>query len=184
MSTDIDFDQFIKVLDAALVTDNQSVKKALRKFLFVAAMAMSDDDMERGPFTEMMETIDNLRQRVGVLESDNTTTTTFTDQTLTTPQWMQTPTYYGTTGTGTGSAGNINITGGSSTTGNITTTAGNTTTAISISPQTYSGSGCTGFTTTNTLGYTINLDLIDDGPKAEKIKSDIVAGLKKLTTTA
>lgn len=182
MSTDIDFDQFIKVLDAALATDNQNVKKALRKFLFVAAMAMSDDDMERGPFTEMMETIDNLRQRVGALEGANVTT--FTDQTLTTPQWMQSPTYYATTGTGTGSTGNINISNGSSTIGNITTTAGNTTTAISISPQTYSGSSCTGFTTSNTLGYTINLDLLDDGPKAEKIKSDIVTGLKKLTAKA
>ncbi len=180
MSTDIDFDQFIKVLDAALVTDNQSVKKALRKFLFVAAMAMSDDDMERGPFTEMMETIDNLRQRVGALESDNATTTTFTDQTSTTPQWIYNPPYYGTSTTG-----NINISGGTSTT-NVTTTAGSGTTTT-ISPQTYSGysgSGCTGFTTSNTLGYTINLDLIDDGPKAEKIKSDIVAGLKKLTAKA
>ena len=179
MSTDIDFDQFIKVLDAALVTDNQNVKKALRKFLFVAAMAMSDDDMERGPFTEMMETIDSLRQRVGALESANTTTTTFTDQTSTTPQWIYNPPYYGTS-----TAGNINISGGTGTSTTNTTTAIGSGTTTAVSPHAYSGSSCTGFTTSNTLGYTINLDLLDDGPKAEKIKSDIVAGLKKLTAKA
>ncbi len=176
MSTDIDFEQFVKVLDAALATDDKNVKKALRKFLFIAAMAMSDDDMERGPFTEMMETIDNLRQRVGVLESANTTTTTFTDQTTTTPQWIYNPPYYGTAGSST--SGNINITGGTSTTNTTTAIGSGTTTAVS---PLLSGGSCTGFT--NTTGYTLNIDLADDGPKAEEIKSQIKESLKKLTST-
>ena len=56
-----------------------------------------------------------------------------------------------------------------------------TTTAATSPTVTYGGGSCTGFT--NTTGYTLNIDLADDGPKAEEIKSQIKESLKKLTST-
>lgn len=89
--TDTDFEQFIQILDGALASKDPKVKNALRKFLFVAALAMGDD-MEPGPFTEMMETINELQQRISTLESqarnDQYTTTTTTE-----PSWYK-PYYY------------------------------------------------------------------------------------------
>lgn len=119
---DIDFEQFIKLLDGALASDDQNVKNALRKFLFVAALALGDD-VEPGPFTQMMETIDNLQQRIGILESQPHYTQTY--PTTTTPWVYTTPTTYPnivSPGTTAGSTGSIGYTGGTTYT-NITTSA-------------------------------------------------------------
>ena len=101
---EIDFDQFMKVLDAALGSNDPNVKKALRKFLFVAALAMGDDP-EPGPFSDMLGSIDRLNKRIDDLERKVVTKKNnhyHTTTTTTTPQWIYDPTYYsGTSSSGT-----------------------------------------------------------------------------------
>jgi hypothetical protein len=133
---DIDFEQFIKLLDGALASDDKNVKNALRKFLFVAALALGDD-VEPGPFTQMMETIDNLQRRISILESQKTYTQQ-TDPTTTTPWVYTTPITYPNTGAPWTTAGG---TGTGWTSGSVTNTAGttftNTTTSVSTGNPTY-----------------------------------------------
>lgn len=93
-NNDYNFEQFIRLLDGALATDDKNVKKALRKFLFVAALVMGNDT-EPGPFTEMMETIDRLQERISTLEKNEThigSTTVY-------PSWINNGTSWTTGGT-------------------------------------------------------------------------------------
>ena len=109
---DVDFEQFIKLLDGALASDDKNVRNALKKFLFVAALALGDDT-EPGPFTQMMETIDNLQRRISTLESQKNSTQTYPN----TP-WITytTPTIYPNIGTPGTAAGTTPYTYGSTTT--------------------------------------------------------------------
>ena len=140
---DVDFDQFIKLLDAALASDDKKIQKALRKFMFIMALNISDDECEPGPFTKMMETMDELQRRLAAIESkDNNFTTT--------DQWTY-PNGYGT-----GTAGGTpffpttttTITGGSHTsTGttnwtNIPNATTTTTTGTVTIPSSSSTSNC------------------------------------------
>ncbi len=171
MSTEIDLDQFIQVLDHALATDDPKVKKALKKFLFIAALAL-EGDPEPGPFSEMLEEMDELRKRMRSLEDMVAQRHTQTDY----PDW------YGTSSTNatwkyinTGStSGNVTI-NPSSTSGTSTTITG--------------GSSCGGFvnptittTTTGTLGgyggFTINLG---DDEKGKRIKKELQEKLGTLS---
>lgn len=111
-NNDFNFEQFIKLLDGALASDDKNVKQALRKFLFVAAMVMGDNT-ESGPFTKMMETIDNLQQRISTLENKDNYTFTSTAPDITT--WTNgtiTPstTGYYSSGSLSGSAATTDIT--------------------------------------------------------------------------
>ena len=169
MSNDVDFEQSIKLLDGALASDDENVKEALRKFLFVAAMVLGNDT-KPGPFTKMMETMDDLQRRLHDLEhKDANTTTTVTD-------WTGWPApgspYWGGGSTGgpyityTNGTGSIN-TGGTSTTtastnavstvtvnGNSTTTGQitlNNTSGYSYTPITSSGGSTT--TTVNFVPF-------------------------------
>ena len=163
--TDDEFEQFITLLDAACASDDPKITKALKKFMFLVRLNITDDEMEPGPFTKMMETIDGLQRRVSQLENaaNNFTQTDIKDWTTTTtatPQWIYQPTY--TTGTssplttGTG----ITLTGGTNTT--------------------LSGPGsCTGYTTTGaTTSYIV--DSNDSAPKGTEIKESIKNKLKEL----
>ena len=107
---DVDFEQFIKLLDGALASDDKNVRNALKKFLFVAALALGDDT-EPGPFTQMMETIDNLQRRISTLEQS-------TSKPHTTAPWITytTPTVYPNIGTPGTAAGTTPYTYGSTTT--------------------------------------------------------------------
>jgi hypothetical protein len=158
MSNDIDLDQFIQVLDHALATDDPKIKKALKKFLFIAALAM-EGDPEPGPFTAMLDEMDDLRRRIRDLENAQLDKQKYYDYTYTntTPQWIHT----GGTSTAGSNAGSVTITpstGGSSTT--ITT------------------GGCTGYipSTSSTTwgglysGYSINLG---DDEKGKRIKREL-----------
>lgn len=179
MSNDVDFEQFIQLLDAALASDDKNVRQALRKFMFVAAMVLGDDT-EPGPFTQMMETIDALQRRVALLEG------TGQNHTYTTPNYPGTtsaPIWYGSgTGTGTSTSGTINIQGGSSTTNAYsTTTTASTTGNITLS-------GTTGYSIpsmTNTVPGTTTTFFYDiaDPKSGTKAKNKIAEGLKKLATT-
>lgn len=177
---DTDFEQFIKLLDGALASDDKNVRNALKKFLFVAALALGDD-CEPGPFTEMMETIDNLQQRISTLElKDNSTYVPnpgtsnpwiYTQPTVypanvpgtaTNPQWYQFP--GGTTTT---------ITGGSST-GTSTSTGTITTLGTTSSATTFPG------TASATSGYSV----FSEDISGTRIKDSIVSKLKELVKTA
>ena len=186
MSNEVDFEQFIKLLDGALASDDKNVKQALRKFLFVAAMVMGDDT-EPGPFTKMMETMDAMQQRLAILE---------TQQTPTQPQdWYggSSPTFYPYISPGTGTAGDW--TGGSITgTGTIPYTNTNTTTNAVSTTTTASNTG--NITFSNTTGYsyipsttsgtsTITLDYTPKPVKTgTEIKDEIMEALDRLANVA
>lgn len=70
MSQEIDFEQLIDLLDRALASKDPKVIKALKKFLFIAALA-TEDTGETGPFAQMIERIADLERRVGTLEFPN-----------------------------------------------------------------------------------------------------------------
>ena len=158
-NNDFNFEQFIKLLDGALASDDKNVKQALRKFLFVAAMVMGDD-AEPGPFTQMMETIDSLQQRISTLESQGSYT--FSGSTT----WPNTTTT--TTATGT----SWPLVAGSTTAGSITaaTTAGGYTSGYARTSPSSS------FTTKNIFAT------YDD--EGTKIKEEIKEGLEKLAKSA
>ena len=63
MSDDIDFDQLIDLLDRALVSDDPKVKKALKKFLFITALATEDTE-ESGPLRDLISRIEALEAKV------------------------------------------------------------------------------------------------------------------------
>jgi len=155
MSNEIDLEQFIQVLDHALATDDPKIKKALRKFLFIAALAM-DEDPEPGPFTAMFEEMDDLRNRIKILELKNQTT--FTDN----------KDYWYGSSTGTGSMPTWITGGGTSTSSGTVTISPTTTTTSTI----YGPGSCTGFT-----GYTINLG---DDEKGKRIKQELEQKLGSL----
>lgn len=184
MSNDIDFDQFIKLLDGALASDDKNVKQALRKFLFVAAMVMGDD-CEPGPFTEMMDTIDSLQERLVRLEkqmNSSTSTWTYPDWTIGTGIGAS-PTFIPATTGGTSTSGSLTpISGGGSITSSGNTTYTNLTgTTSTITLPNTSTSGTTysiGATTSNITG-TSWYNMAD--PKTgTSIKEEIKKGLEKL----
>lgn len=167
---DTDFEQFIKLLDAALVSDNKRIKTALRKFMFIIALNLSDDDCDPGPFTEMMETINELQRRLAVLETkDNNWTTT---ETITWP--------YGV-GVGTGTGTPPPYIAPSTTSGQITGTGASTTqwTNISTAPTSNTTTTATTANITGSSGtvYTINLGNEDTGTKIKNAIKDSLAKL-------
>ena len=141
---DEQFEQFIKLLDAALASKDKKIKTALRKFMFIMALNLSDDDCEPGPFTKMMETMDELQRRLAILETKDGSWTTG-------DKWTQLP--YGTgtgispyiapsttsgsiTGTGTGTATQWVSTPSTTAAGSVTTLSGNTTTTATTNTWT------------------------------------------------
>ena len=72
MSNDIDFDQLIDLLDRALTSNDPKVMKALKKFLFIAALATEDTE-EKGPFANLIERLEAVERQVA---SQPFTTTT------------------------------------------------------------------------------------------------------------
>jgi len=165
---DEQFEQFIKLLDAALVSDDKKIKSALRKFMFIMALNLSDDDCEPGPFTKMMETMDDLQRRLAQIEGQNTTWTT-TDN----------PYVYG----GTGTAAPYWIPGGT-TSGTVTISNPTTTTGGTI---TTNASSCTGFTANAYSGMSNTFTSFDFGQEVDSgttIKEDIKDKLKKLVSVA
>lgn len=174
-NNDIDFEQFIKLLDGALASDDKNVRQALRKFLFVAAMVMGDD-CEPGPFTKMMETIDGLQRRISTLENKQTFTTS--DETWTQTTAIGAPYIAPST-----TSGQITYTGGSTSNPlftNITTTSGSSNATLTINPNTTTTTVMAG---TGLTGTTSNWWITDDTP-GTSIKEDIKKGLVKLANPA
>ena len=61
---DFDVREFAKMFDAALASDNSSVKKALRNFMMISAIVHAEEGEERlmGPFQQLFERLDSLEQ--------------------------------------------------------------------------------------------------------------------------
>lgn len=121
------FEQFIKLLDAALASDDPKIQKALRKFMFILSLNLSDDECEPGPFSKMMDAIDDLQRRISAMElkdSGNDFTTTVTTWppafTSTTPYIAPSTTGGSITTTGTGTTNWVNLPMAASTTGTFT----------------------------------------------------------------
>ena len=175
---DEDFEQFITLLDAAIASDDPKIQKALKKFVFLIRLNLSDEDCKPGPFTKMMETIDDLQRRVGQVES------------------TQQP-YYGGQKIGGGYVG-----GGTAvdpfthwynngTTTNITnavstTTIPVTTTSSTTGNITLSGSNCTGFTANaySGMGNTTTYATFGEVDAGTQIKEQIKEKLAKLVKAA
>lgn len=69
MSQEVDLHKLIELLDAALVSKDENVQKALRKFLFIAALALDNgDERETGPIETILK---DLQRRVETLERRN-----------------------------------------------------------------------------------------------------------------
>jgi hypothetical protein len=128
MSNDIDFDQLIDLLDRALTSKDPKVMQALKKFLFIAALATEESE-EKGPFADLIARIETLEQQVRSL---STTTVPYEWPPNTSGQTI----WYGYDTDTAGKPIYENLTGGSS--GTTTSTwinnpSGSTTTTYAVS---------------------------------------------------
>ena len=65
---DVDLEEFARMFDAALASDKPAVKKALRNFMMVAAIAESDGERVQGPLESLVKEVDKLRHQVSRVE--------------------------------------------------------------------------------------------------------------------
>ena len=72
-NSEFDLELFAKLFDAALASNNPSVKKALRNFMLVASLADADNanDTPKGPFSDLLNTVNQLERRLKILEIQN-----------------------------------------------------------------------------------------------------------------
>jgi hypothetical protein len=112
MSEEIDLHRLIELLDAALVSKDENVQKALRKFLFITALALdTGDDREMGPIESILK---GLEARVSELERRNMYAEPFETKKYGPPLYP--PSIWTSGGTSAGSGTFGGGTGGSSTT--------------------------------------------------------------------
>lgn len=74
---DFDLTEFAKMFDAALVSDNPAVKKALRNFMMVSALVHAQEDGDErimGPLETLVRKVGNLEHMVKELQYNRTTT--------------------------------------------------------------------------------------------------------------
>ena len=103
-----DLKEFAQMFDAALASNNPSVKKALRNFMMVAAIVhaqeLNEDERLAGPFETLLKEVSDLK--LMVYELRNTRTYKDQDKDYYTKPWSGTPyitsttsdqTYYGKT---------------------------------------------------------------------------------------
>lgn len=70
---DFDIQEFAKMFDAALASDNPAVKKALRNFMMVTALVHAQEEGENderltGPLETLIKQIDDLQRRLSRVE--------------------------------------------------------------------------------------------------------------------
>jgi hypothetical protein len=178
---DEDFEQFITLLDAAIASDDPKIQKALKKFVFLIRLNLSDEDCKPGPFTKMMETMDEMQRRLAAIESKNTT---YGQPYVGSPGTAVDP-FTHWYGGGSSTNGNITFTNATSTTtvpSTTTTTSGN----ITLSGIT-SGSTCTGFVGGAYSGMgnnTFSYDMAYENDPGTAIKEDIKDKLTELVKAA
>lgn len=72
---DFDLKEFAKMFDAALASDNPSVKKALRNFMMVSALVHAQEDSDErimGPFETLLKEVGDLKRMVHELQNTRT----------------------------------------------------------------------------------------------------------------
>lgn len=70
MTEEVDLHHLIEMLDAALTSKDPTVQKALKKFLFIAALAMDNEEHQPGPIERILN---DLQQRITALENKTAT---------------------------------------------------------------------------------------------------------------
>lgn len=127
-----DLETFVDLFDTAMSSDNPTVRKAFKNLMMVAALVEGENqDPKIGPLRGLLKTVENLQQKVTVLEmnqykSSNMNkaygpTITTTPYTPSMPTWVA-PTYTYTVGTGGAVGTGSNGAGGA---GGSTTTISN-----------------------------------------------------------
>ena len=109
-----DINEFARMFDAALASDNPSVKKALRNFMMVAAIVhaqeLNEDERLEGPFESLLKKVQDLESMVRELQNNRAYKDNYRDYYKdyvgTNPTWVYSP--------------NTNISSISSTTGTNT----------------------------------------------------------------
>ena len=100
---DFDLEEFAKMFDAALASDNPAVKKALRNFMMVAAIvhAQDNNDSERitGPLETLIKRVETLDRTVRELQNTRTYRDQYRDYKdyYNNPTWVYGPNTSGTT---------------------------------------------------------------------------------------
>jgi endonuclease III len=74
MNNKFNLEEFAKMFDAALASDNPAVKKALRNFMMVAAIvhAQEDDERQMGPLETLVKKVSDLERIVSDLQNTRT----------------------------------------------------------------------------------------------------------------
>jgi hypothetical protein len=81
-----DIEQFAKLFDTAMTSDNPAVKKAFKNLLMVSALTEANNDEYEvaGPLQKMVNTIKSLDKRIDTLEKSQYNTSSI---------WTTTPAY-------------------------------------------------------------------------------------------
>ena len=95
------------MFDAALASDNPTVKKALRNFMMVAAIVhaqeLNEDERLEGPFESLLKKVQNLESMVRELQNNRTYKDNYRDyyrdHIATSPTWVYSPNTSTTSGT-------------------------------------------------------------------------------------
>ena len=79
---DFDIEEFAKMFDAALASDNPSVQKALRNFMMVTALVHAQEEAnnyerQMGPFETLFRQLEDLQHRISRLESEKYSTRSY-----------------------------------------------------------------------------------------------------------
>jgi hypothetical protein len=69
MDENFDLENFVDLFDTAMMSDNPTVRKAFKNLMIVATLVNSENDPKIGPLREMVKTIEDLQQRVRILEA-------------------------------------------------------------------------------------------------------------------
>ena len=72
---EFDINEFAKMFDAALASDNPAVKKALRNFMMVSALVHAQEDGDErimGPFETLLKEVGDLKRMVHELQNTRT----------------------------------------------------------------------------------------------------------------
>jgi hypothetical protein len=95
---EFDVREFARMFDAALASDNPSVKKALRNFMMVAALVHAqelDNERNAGPFETLIKKVSDLERMYWDLKNTTTISTAgnyWRDAHLQNPTWVYKPT--------------------------------------------------------------------------------------------
>lgn len=101
---DFDVREFAKMFDAALASNNPSVKKALRNFMMIAAIVHSEEGEERlmGPLETLVKKVYDLERIVHDMQNNRAIRDQYKDYYGTNPYWVTTtgtPSVYDRTST-------------------------------------------------------------------------------------